>query len=216
MFSIVCLQVYDWCTHMLLSGRMGPVGEFNYSDTFRFNPLAAMRGFLHHVPEKTEGKSRCLSMEDVHAMLPLYQSETGTVLEPADINPVAVRHNRANIPKSRGRGCFLYASRTEKKTGSYVAICAQEYRPHMSTTPGSVRFGEVTSIFKHSFLDTTFTWVRVALYSLPQHDSPFWHSEDTSVETCLVESRFISHPLTCARACDERRIYFLNSKLLVI
>ena len=71
-----------------------------------------------------EGKSRCLSMEDVHAMLPLYQSETGTVLEPADINPVAVRHNRANIPKSRGRGCFLYASRTEKKTGSYVAICA--------------------------------------------------------------------------------------------
>ena len=32
----------------------------------------------------------------------------------------------------------------------------------------------------------------------------------TSVETCLVESRFISHPLTCARACDERRIYFLN------
>ena len=61
----------------------------------------------------------------------------------AGINPVAVRHNRANIPKSRGRGCFLYASRTEKKTGSYVAICAQEYRPHMSTTPGSVRFGEV-------------------------------------------------------------------------
>ena len=112
--------------------------------TFRFNPLAAMRSFLHHVPEKTEGKSKCLSMEDVHAMLPLYQSETGTVLEPADINPVAVRHNRANIPKSRGRGCFLYASRTEKKTGSYVAICAQEYRPHMSTTPGSVRFGEVT------------------------------------------------------------------------
>ena len=39
-----------------------------------------------------EWKSRCLSMEDVHAMLPLYQSETGTVLEPADINPVAVRH----------------------------------------------------------------------------------------------------------------------------
>ncbi len=201
---------------MLLSGRMGPCGESNESDTFRFNPLAAMRGFLHHVPEKTDGKSRCLSMEDVHAMLPMYQSETGTVLEPADINPVAVRHNRANIPKSRGRGCFLYASRTEKKTGSYVAICAQEYRPHMSTTTGSVRFGEVTSILKHSFLDTSFTWVRVALYPLPQHDSPFWHSEDTSVETCLVESRYISHPLTCARACDERRIYFLNSKLLVI
>ena len=136
-------------------------------------------------------------------------------LEPADINPVAVRHNRANIQQSRGRGCFLYASRT-KKTGSYVAICAQEYRPHMSTTTGSVRFGEVTSILKHSFLDTSFTWVRVALYPLPQHDSPFWHSEDTSVETCLVESRYISHPLTCARACDERRIYFLNSKLLVI
>ena len=123
---------------------------------------------------------------------------------------------RANIPKSRGRGCFLYASRTEKKTGSYVAICAQEYRPHMSTTPGSVRFGQVTSILKHSFLDTSFNWVRVALYPLPQHDSPFWHSEDTSVETCLVESQYMSHPLTCARACDERRIYFLNSKLLVI
>ena len=216
MFTLVSLQVYDLCTPMLLSGRMGPCGESNDSDTFRFNPLAAMRGFLHHVPEKTEGKSRCLSMEDVHSMLPLYQSETGTVLEPADINPVAVRHNRANIPKSRGRGCFLYASRTEKKTGSYVAICAQEYRPHMSTTPGSVRFGEVTIILKHSFLDTSFTWVRVALYPFPQHDSPFWHSEDTSVETCLVESRYISHPLTCSRACDERRIYFLNSKLLVI
>ena len=105
---------------------------------------------------------------------------------------------------------------TEKKTGSYVAICGQEYRPHMFTTPGSVRFGGVTSILKHSFLDTSFTWVRVALYPLPQHDSPFWHSEDTSVETCLVESQYMSHPLTCARACDERRIYFLNSKLLVI
>ena len=153
MFSIVSLQVYDWCTHMLLSGRMGPCGESNGSDTFRFNPLAAMRGFLHHVPEKTEGKSRCLSMEDVHAMLPLYQSESGTVLEPADINPVAVRHNRANIPKSRGRGGFLYASRTEKKTGSY--LCRHLWTGVQTT---HVHHSRICSIWRgHQHLETLFS-----------------------------------------------------------